>query len=377
MNSSRYLEMADRLGARICRDAIWDSARCNWVAGYGHEELVYRALDPSVYTGTSGIALFLGRLSRATGDKIFRDTANGALRQALSQLDRMNSAGNHGLYSGRSGMCCVAAEFGEHARAPFLLPAGIQEFDLIEGAAGILVAALHLHHLNAAVQLGDTLLEAARKTDRGWSWPTMVEDAPPGRPHLTGFAHGAAGIAASLLELWNVTHEAKYRAAAEEGFRYEQSCFSAEHRGWPDFRNTGDENSEADYPAFWCHGAGGIALSRLRAAQLTGDPRYVEQARVGLAAVAESMQDREGSCGICHGLFGAIDMLLIANTPESLVLAHGAASEAIDRYPIQRLPWPCEPGSHETPDLMLGLAGIGHTFLRLADPAAFPSPLML
>ena len=96
MNHS-FLELADRIGARICRDAIWDGGRCNWVAGRGKGGKDCEALTPSLYSGTSGIALFLYRLSDATGEKIFRDTADAALRQALSQTDRLLARGDFGL----------------------------------------------------------------------------------------------------------------------------------------------------------------------------------------------------------------------------------------------------------------------------------------
>lgn len=48
---------------------------------------------------------------------------------------------------------------------------------------------------------------------------------------------------------------------------------------------------------------------------------------------------------------------------------------SIARYGAGERPWPCGAHSGEVPGLMLGLAGIGHAFLRLHD-AAVPSVLM-
>jgi len=396
MNSAAaFLEMADRLGARICRDALWDGGRCNWVAGYearvGKDGVDYQALDPSLYRGTSGIALFLARLARATGEKIFRDTAEGALRQALSQKDRWQADKGNGFYSGLAGLAYALIHCGESflsegvelGQIAFALPCA-QQYDLIEGAAGVVVTALHFYRatggwvfLEAAVRHGETLRQAARRSGNGWSWPTLVPSAQPDRPDLNGFAHGAAGIAWALLELWHATGETKFRTAAEEGFRYEQSRFSAEHGNWPDLRERFYQNPATRYSTMWCHGAAGIAFSRLRAAQLTGEPQYREQAQVALATVERGLQSW-GNCCLCHGLFGSIDLLLYAHTPQRIEMAHGVAQAAMDQYAERRLPWPCGvPGGPETPDLMLGLAGIGHTLLRLTDPAAFSSPLMV
>jgi lantibiotic biosynthesis protein len=403
MNHSSYLELADRIGARICRDANWDGGRCNWVAGYlardTRDGVDYQALDPSLYRGTSGIALFLGRLARVTGERIFLETAEGALRQALSQTmaqgatrtDRLQASGQCGLYTGFAGVAYALAQGGEPffstgvslAKTALALPP-TQEHDVIAGSAGVVATALHFYRacgepgfLDAAVSHGQSLLDGAQRSEAGWSWLTLAAAAPSGRPNLTGFGHGVAGIAWALLELWHATGEQRFRAAAEEGFRYEQSWFNVEHGNWPDLRAWSSANPAPPSRDIWCHGAAGIALSRLRAAQITGDVQYSEQAEVALAVVDRGLSS-QGSCCLCHGLFGSIDLLLYANTPERRALAESAARDAINRYVSQRLPWPCGVrGGHETPDLMLGLAGIGHTLLRLNDPAAFPSPLIV
>ena len=58
------------------------------------------------------------------------------------------------------------------------------------------------------------------------------------------------------------------------------------------------------------------------------------------------------------------------SSPEKC-LAHGG----IERYAKRGHPWPCGMNG-ETPNLMLGLAGIGYFYLRLAIPA-IPSILLL
>jgi hypothetical protein len=49
----------------------------------------------------------------------------------------------------------------------------------------------------------------------------------------------------------------------------------------------------------------------------------------------------------------------LASTPR-LVAAAG-----IHRYGTEERPWPCGVGEGETPGLMVGLAGIGHFYLRM------------
>ena len=59
-------------------------------------------------------------------------------------------------------------------------------------------------------------------------------------------------------------------------------------------------------------------------------------------------------------------------------IAENAGRYGIEVYLKTRSPWPCgvAPGG-ETPNLMLGLAGIGHFYLRLYDPQRAPSVLMV
>jgi lantibiotic modifying enzyme len=47
----------------------------------------------------------------------------------------------------------------------------------------------------------------------------------------------------------------------------------------------------------------------------------------------------------------------------------------VERYARTRAAWPCGTHTGETPNLMLGLAGIGYFYLRLAQPQV-PSVLL-
>src|ERR1043166_7149931 len=84
-----FLAAADRIGAKLCRDAIWAGGRCNWVGPSmefveGAWRPVHRASGGSLYNGTSGIALFLGRLFALSGECEHRRSAIAALEQALA-----------------------------------------------------------------------------------------------------------------------------------------------------------------------------------------------------------------------------------------------------------------------------------------------------
>jgi len=222
---------------------------------------------------------------------------------------------------------------------------------------------LKLGLTEAATRHGDLLIEEAARTEDGWSWKTMEVSSR----NLTGFSHGASGIAWALLELYNATREDQFRTAALEAFRYERSCFNPMEHNWPDFRT-----EDPGFPVFWCHGAAGIGFARLRAWQILGDEQLLDEARTALETVIEQSANLT-DFSLCHGRAGNADLLIYASQvlgEESwLKAAEATAQEGYESFEQKHIPWPCGlPGANETPDLMLGLAGIGYFYLHLADP---------
>jgi len=375
--NANYLETATRIGARLCRDALWSENRCNWTADeLSRNQKVHVALGPNLYAGTAGIALFLWRLWKATGERVFQTTAEGALRQALSKI----IGAGRGLYNGGLGILYASAEIrGEFDEVAVLGQAKPDraELDLISGAAGVIGALLGLYArtgsralLERAVRHGELLLQEAVRTDTGWSWRTLKRDR-----HLTGFSQGASGIGWAGFELWSATDDARFHKMGLQAFRFERTCFSVVRGNWPDYRS-----EPPTYPVMWCHGAAGIALARLRCWSLTREPILLEESRTALDTVKAYVGNMQ-NYSLCHGETGNADVLLYATQvlydPECQRAAEKVAEDGLERFERRCAPWPCGvSGTDETPELMTGLAGIGYFYLRLADPAATPSILL-
>ena len=68
----------------------------------------------------------------------------------------------------------------------------------------------------------------------------------------------------------------------------------------------------------WCHGAPGIALSRLRAYEITGDERSKAEALIALqtarAFTELALQTGTMNFCLCHGLAGNAEVLLLGET---------------------------------------------------------------
>lgn len=412
-----FLETAVSLGAKVCRDALWADGRCNWL-GNAMEPLasgwkqVYRAFGPDLYSGTSGIALYLARLYSASEERLFRKTSLGAVRHALKQAGDIEPEARIGFYSGWVGIAYAALEIsdilGEEAlRRPALKLLGelgpsvleTQHLDVLAGCAGAIPPLLRIQReqggprslTRLATDLGDRLIDIAAKSNAGWSWGgTNGGEASGGLGNLTGFSHGAGGIGWALLELYEASGETRFREAGEAAFRYERHWFDAGRKNWPDLRDPAMSGAAAsDGPSFmraWCHGAPGIGLSRLRAYQILGCPECRSEAEAAIATTCDALQPgpemSQNNFSLCHGLGGNCDLLIygaaVLERPEWLARAQQEGLRGLRLYEGQKLPWPCgTQGYYEVPGLMLGLSGIGYFCLRLLDPAGTPPILIV
>ena len=394
---SEFLETAFRIGARTCRDAIWSGDRCNWIGAYADTEIgiVYRALGADLYSGVSGIALFLLQLYRATGDSVFRLTAEGAIRQAIAKYDASRFPGC-GLYTGCAGLSYVTGVAATTMGDELYLQTAVRiatrlwvdgaKYDVARGSAGAILAILGLLRrtgrdsiLDVAVRHRQALIDSAVRTNGGWSWKTGGSYG-----NLTGLGFGAAGIGAALLEMYRETGAGVDREGATEAFRYERSVFNTERGNWPDYRYPTVLGANGrflnQYSTSWCHGAPGIGFSRLRALSILPDDKYEEEVRI---AIRTSVQEVTGGSrqnySFGHGLSGIIEFLLCSGEAlgdgNAIEMAARSMESGIERYEGEGILWPCgiSGDEGETPDLMLGTAGIGYTCLRLYDPVQFPT----
>ena len=361
----------------------------------------HRSFGGDMYSGTSGIALFLAQLDRFCPDPLLRDTARAALEHALTRNG--SDAGPQSFYSGTFGSGFAAAEIGQWWDDGALVERGLDVvkrattdvaesmFDILGGSAGWIGPLLRLQRttgerwlLDAATRAAGHLVRTAKRGERGASWGDVPKELAA--PDLTGYSHGAAGVAVALLELHAVTGEAQYLELANAAFAYERSWFSAQHQNWPDFRSRVSAEGQAEEFACglsWCHGAPGIGLSRLRAWQLTDDDASRDEAQIALRATHAplSMPSGELSFSLCHGIAGNAELFLeaadVLGDAQWLGVAEAIGVRGIEYYHHARRRWPCGVQGGETPGLLLGLAGIGWFFLRLHDRKSVPSVLLV
>lgn len=415
----KYLEVAERIAARLCRDAHWSGGACNWF-GWTSANLqgtltpMYRALGPSdhnqlsglnLYSGTSGIALFLARLCHAAEQpSIVSKTLRGVVQQIVQQSSLIQESDEVGFYTGQAGIAYALIEIGTTLSNADLIERGLillrglttdsidsQKVDLIEGRAGMIPVLIEAGQRfdsslqTFAIEHGQQLLQLADRTADGWSWDTIPV---PVQQHLTGFSHGVSGVVFAMLELYRSTNDAVFLEAAEQGMRYERNQFCAAEQNWLDHQV--HETNEPHTPrcrTAWCHGAPGIGMARLIARQLLpDDSASASDLQIAMETTAADVlnfgQPGERDWCLCHGHAGNADLFLqaadVLNEPQHRDLADEVGDWGIEHIHQNRLAWPAGiNGTGESPDLMTGLAGVGYFYLRLFDSRSTPSILLV
>jgi lantibiotic modifying enzyme len=399
-----FLETPWNIGLDLVRDALWDTnkQKCTWL-GHSMEPVegkftsVVRSFGNDMYSGSSGIAFFLSALYSVKQDPLLHKTIEGAMAHTLSL---MNSAAGFGFYSGKPGIASSLIYCGETLGRNEWIDAGLNllaslkgieagdhQTDIISGIAGTIPCLITFAQrynkpelLEMATAMGHTLVSKATRTQSGWSWLTI-----PGTNHLTGYSHGTAGIATSLLQLYTVTGNEQFLEAAQGAFEYEHTHFNHAQQNWPDFRDNFPKGSNGTYNcgAAWCHGAPGIALSRLQASRLKPDPEYLQVATLALDTTLKdtnqmlSNPSYRPNYSLCHGVAGNADILLESGREQDKAAATAVGLAGIEQYAQPRLPWPSGTNDNKrTPGLMMGMAGTGYFYLRLYDQAKFKTILL-
>lgn len=395
----RLLRAARRAADRLEELAmVGADGAASWVGivAADEDDFAPTPLGIDLYSGLSGVALFLAQCGRLADEPRYEALARAAWRsteerlsEVLDQLDRP------GVFTGLGGVLYAAGHLhrlwgGEDllewadrliVRLEVLLEDD-RSFDLIAGAAGCLLVLLglaragHPRALELAEWCGEHLLRHAQELDGSLVW--VPEDRRE-RP-LAGLSHGAAGFSWALLELAAETGDPRYRDAARRAIAYERTLFVPERSNWRDLRSF--HGADGGFTVAWCNGAAGIGLTRLVALEHLDGPgereALLEEIRHALVA---TLRDGFGpSQCLCHGSLGNLELLTEAarqlGDDRWLEPAGQMAAAICDEALAGRF---CcgVPGGFETPGLMDGLAGIGFGLLRLADPERVPSVLLL
>ena len=363
-----------------------------------------RRIGHDLFHGRCGLALFLAACnhlgeSRAIEGEMIRDTLRPLIDGLKDEPRREELArgrtigGTYGLGAYVYALTQIGALLKDdgtldHARAAasLITEEAIekdQHLDVMFGAAGAALGLLTLYRatgdedvLAKAERCGDYLLQhrEVEPESKCRAWRTEQ-----GR-FMTGFSHGAAGIAHALAELYRATGNRAYLEAALEAFVFERSLFVPEVNNWLPYRSYLEKADGYDALwSTWCRGATGIGLARLANLDLFSD---AERKDVEVAIEATQTHLLRGVDHPCCGVMGRVAFLMTAaetlHRPDLARVARSAAGHVVARarehgtYTLTR-----DGQDKLRPGFFQGLSGIGYQLIKLVNTEELPSVLLL
>lgn len=300
------------------------------------------AADPTLASGSAGIALFHTYLAQALSEDAWADAA-------ANHFDRMVEAVpsaplRPGLFGGLVGIGWTiehlrgrlfAADAEEEddnqeideALLPALLRAWTGDYDLLRGLVGIGVYFHERLSRPAARPAAETalrrilvqLMNSVEESDGGLTWhtspellPQEVRDSHPQGYYNVGMAHGVPGVIALLGLLCeagfdqsgSLDSDARPLLAGAVDWLLARELPPEAATRFPHLAGPGI--APAPSRLAWCYGDPAIAVALLGAARRSGNTEWERAARrIALDAAARSPEgSRVIDAGLCHGAAG-------------------------------------------------------------------------
>ena len=403
INKDNVISAIKFVEKRLLESAVvsGDSNDANWlgvklVGDYGHGCLSIRPLDLYLYEGVAGICVFLGALSRYDSSHELKRVLSAATKSLYDYTeDILQREGKHidssGVFGGESSLVYTYSllniltgnpEYLSYAERHFsIVERAVQNdqaYDLVYGNAGAILALINLYslkkdkrYLRCAKAAAKVICDAQQ--EKG-GWKAVTASAP-----LAGFSHGVAGIIYALNKLNKLCPDEQLQQCIIKGLYYEDGLYCEEEDNWRDIRR-GSTNGK--HLCAWCHGAGGILLSRM---DLLGSTNIAinDMVKEDIHNAVKSMHHHmyiQNPC-VCHGIAGNAEILMtygrLFHDTSSSSAAEGLYTQLIDS--VNSGAFECSRPylyGFNIPGFMTGLAGIGYSLLRLLDPG-LPSVLQL
>jgi hypothetical protein len=375
-----------------------------WLSPYYTSATTYDfKVTTDLFQGNSGIALFFLARYSYSGSQADLHIAQRTMDFVADHLAQ-NSPQAFGLFTGLSGVIYTYIRLFELGSDPQYLDRAHAlaltyqdqlvrhtiKADLLSGYSGSLFVLTLLQHyrpdpalIQLIQQLIDRLVQEARPSEKGLKWD--YNQSKSAYDSLTGFSHGASGIAYMLLQLAEYFDNEALLYLAEEALLYEMQYFHVDFDNWLDLRLGSHRLQSVNIQQWelknflpyiqelnsWAHGAAGIGLARHAAWRATGKAAYLDQCRsIAKKCSADILRGDRQDYTVCSGYTGLLSYMLhyphTAQEYSGELLLH-----VIDKAQLQYQ----TAGSYNSYisagrddyGLLSGAAGIGYSILQLLD----------
>lgn len=397
----------------VCKDILqWITSHAvyddngeivNWVGikllGYAERQWKLAPLDIYLYDGLAGVAIYINawlKYTEVCDDRLTAEKAKECLDKVMFKYtdslcnDKSADSKYTGIFVGEGSIAYTYLILYKitddlryldyavnHCEILINNVDADKSYDILSGNAGAIIVFLHMFdvtsdskYLQWAQYTGDILLNRAEKGAEFIAWPDAF-----GTPPLAGLAHGCSGFIMAFTRLAYASNASRYWEAVEKIMTYEDNLYNETINNWKDLQGIRDksaveifENADSlpctDQVA-WCHGAGGILLSRMEICEVPGcKENHRKLYEVACVDAERALQKisvdgiRDNLC-LCHGLFGNLSVL--DDVPEVKERFGSVWESGVSMYKSLENSYPHE---RYNPGFMTGITGIGYTVLR-------------
>ncbi|MFD2581711.1 lanthionine synthetase LanC family protein [Pedobacter vanadiisoli] len=306
-----------------------------------------------LFNGNCGIILFFLELYRFDGNIDHLKIVGKGMHRILN-ADAVQHPKFFALYTGLGGVIYTCLKVFEVTGNTFYkgkalelslihkqgLTEGLSKADLLSGYSGNLLMLTSLYHhtddkevLSMVSLLIDRLITEARISEQGLKWD--YSSSKKAYDSMTGFSHGAAGIAWVLMQVAQYFKATGLIYLAEEALKYEMQYYDSGAKNWLDLRLGPHRLNKADVHEWklqtflpemtdvnaWAHGAAGAGITRQMALQLTKQKQYRLSCSSALQRCLDDLEKLDRTdFTLVSGYCGMIPLLLSHEMKAQIVL---------------------------------------------------------
>ncbi|MED3447807.1 MULTISPECIES: type 2 lanthipeptide synthetase LanM family protein [Bacillus cereus group] len=355
------------VGNELIDTAIIYKDTCTWMIHEvtDNEKVYIGPLNYSLYDG-AGLLIFLLELASYSDNKKYLQYAEMGLKGLVTDVD-LSKIDSYSIFHGLGSYLYLYARFYNTTQKSEYynkLLDGVKNLnitykkdlniDFIGGLSGMIVFLTNCYRA-----YGD---EIFYKKAHEFA-ELMISIYKEKTEFLNGLAHGRAGISLSLASLYEINNDAKISTEVYKVLKQENLHFNSTDNNWTDLREF--INTESVY---WCHGAPGISLARMKTIQYLGINDLLNKDLT--CGIRKTLQDGFSDyhdSSLCHGVFGNLDILIEINKYKKCETLRHFIDSTFSNYIDNLTKFGYQSGiknSLPINNFMLGKFGIAYTLLR-------------
>lgn len=374
--------LASEYALRICDHLTTKEGDYLWASPSYFPKEITESQRLGLYLGDIGTLVFLAAAGQSFD--LFPGQAATRLFQKLEQV-QSNPDYPLGIGNGLGSMiygCLLLGKFtGQEKwnslalellkRTPDQTIDTCREPDIISGVAGFLVAAIRTYQITgdptASARAEDAVRRLVETFDDKTGWVR-----PDGKTYF-GLAHGVAGIVFAITQYHTLFKSPDPEEIIDQALAIDRRYFDRKQGVWPIAIQQANVHMTN-----WCNGSAGILLARCASWNLLRK----HQLREEVLDLLPKISRLEGMDHWCCGNFGIAETLNYIADQMDLPAAKAQATSLIEQSLSRALKsafFRFEPSLGEnfcfSPSLFRGIAGVGYSLLRLANPGTLPNIL--